>query len=414
MTIGDPHLIRRLFAAAYLSKSLAWSVVDLLMGYIIYKGMGFSAHLTVYLLFVFPLIGALSNVAIGALIDGLGTTRRVTLTAHLVGAVLTVVAALAQFYFSFDAPLFVVTGILFRVAFAVYDVPQTTMISLLPVTEADAGNYVRLRTALAAIGRLGVTVGNLILVGWSPAATRLTATIFLAACSLSIIITAAALLRAGKTDIARMRRSSSPPKINLPGGTGRLLISFMLAVSAMPLVSRLLIFAPGGSGPRWGAILLCTFTAGSVIGPLITPVTERRVGWRRAWLGSIALAVLTGDALAWTWIWPAVTAMMLALLHGIGLGMMGTLQWASASRLVRGHAARTGERTDGFLFGSVNFTIQSAIAIGALLMGPVLESFAAGSASASIGAILVLTLSGGAVATLLLDDKPLSVEATGR
>ena len=414
MTLGRSNLMRPLFAAAYLSKSLTWSCIDLLLGYFMYKSMGFSASATSILLFLFLIVGALSNIAVGVFIDRLGATLRMVLTLHFAGAMLTVLTAALQFCFAFNPILFVVVSILFRISFAAYDGPQTTLISLLPVTEEDAGTYVRLRTALAAVGRLVVTIATLIFTGWPASAVRVTATVLLVVCLLAIIATAASLLYAARLSGAAAPRRHSKTLGELPTGAGRLLISFVLAVAAMPLVSRLLIFAPNGAIPQWGALLLCIFTFGSVIGPLLTRFTETWLGWRRSWLGSIIVAVLAGDALSWTWLWPPLVTVTLALLHGVGLGMMGALQWISASRLVRRYAALTGRRTDGLFFGSVVFTVQCAVAIGALLLGSILDSFAAGMASASLNATLIMSISGAVVAALLLNENPLSTDTRGR
>jgi Na+/melibiose symporter-like transporter len=327
---------------------------------------------------------------------------------------LTVLTAALQFGFAFNPTLFVVASILFRIAFAAYDGPQTTLISLLPLTEDDAGNYVRLRSALAAVARFAVTIANLMFTGWPASAVRVAATIILVICLLAIVASAALLLRAARLSGVVAPQPHSRTTGELPIGAGRLLISFVLAVAAMPLVSRLLIFAPNGAIPQWGALLLCAFTFGSVVGPLLTEFTETRLGWRRSWVGSIIVAVLAGDALSWTWLWPPLVTVTLALVHGVGLGMMGALQWISASRSVRRYAALTGRRTDGLLFGSVVFTVQCAVAIGALLLGSILDSFAAATASASLKATLIMSISGSVVAVLLLKENPLSTETRGR
>ena len=398
--------VRRCFAAAYFSKSLAWSFNDVLLAFFLHVGLGYSAVDTGTLLFVLLIFGALSNILVGGLIDALKTERRILLDMHVWGALLIVATAWVQFGLAFEHSRgFILAAVVFRLAFALYDVPQTAMISLLPDGEAEAAGYVRLRSSLAAIGRLTVTVANLLLAGWPGPIVRLGASVVLALVSLAIIGTAWLLRRSAKRPTGRrLRPVSTSRRFALPMGTVRLLGSFALAVAAMPVISRLLIFAPSTATlPRLGAWLLVVFTLGSVVGPLLTMRIEKRHGWDFTWLGSIGLAVLSGDFLLYTIRGPVAIAFGLAFLHGVGLGVMGTLQWQTASSLVRDHAARTGQRTDGFLFGLVIFTIQCAVAIGSLLFAPLLDDFAAGGTSSAIIESALVSMSGVAIAALLVN-----------
>ncbi|WP_404713810.1 MFS transporter [Sphingomonas sp. MMS24-J13] len=398
--------VRRFFAAAYFSKSLAWSFTDVLMAFFLHVGIGYSAIDTGALLFVMLSFGALSNILVGLLIDALKTKRRILLDMHLCGALLIVATAWAQFGLAFEhSGGFILAALMFRLAFALYDVPQTAMISLLPDGDAEATAYVRLRSSLAAIARLAVTVANLLLAGWPGPIVHFGAGVVLAAISIAIISTAWLLRRSATRPAASGPRPvPKSRRFALPIGTVRLLGSFALAVAAMPVISRLLIFAPSTAAlPRLGAWLLVLFTLGSVAGPLLTTRIEKQHGWHRTWLGSIGLAVLSGDVLLFTIRGPVAIALGLAFLHGVGLGVMGTLQWQTASRLVRDHAARTGQRTDGFLFGLVIFTIQCAVAIGSLLFAPLLDDFAAGGTSSALIKSALVSMSGIAIAALLVN-----------
>jgi glycoside/pentoside/hexuronide:cation symporter, GPH family len=396
---------RRNFALAHFSKSLAWSLVDILQAYFLHVVLGLSAFDTARVLVVCVLFGACWNIIIGALVDLRGAGPARVLWVHFIGAVLTAVTIFMQFSVRKDLGELMVTGVLFRCAYALYDVPQTALTSILPVDEQDASVYIQLRSALSALARLAVA-------GTTLALGELPATIFrtglnwtLAGITLLIVLTAGTLLLATPSVRGGRTRPNPARRLALPQGAVKLLISLALSVTLLPIMSRLLIFAPAQPDfPHRGAWLVLAYTLGNVIAPFAVTRLEMRLGWRTLWLSSMALGVVSGDALAALIGDTTSVALVLSLVHGVGLGFVGVLEWEMASRLVRRHAAATGQRTDGMMFGLFIFVIQISVALASVLLGGLLDRFVKGEVGAIVMEIAAITLSGMVITPLMARD----------
>lgn len=394
--------LRFLFGAAHLSKSLVWSFVDLLFAYFVHDVVRLPAERTGQLIFVLVLFGALCDVGVGASLAYFRATLRTVLLIHLLGAVATALLLFVQFDIGQATSTWIlISGLLFRMAFSLYDVPQTALTSLLPANDAEARRYVHLRNVLSAIGRLAVTAAILGL-------TQLPALIFrdgvtgvLLLFSAVVIFTAAWLFYSSRTLIDRAARvRPQARRFAIPRELALLLLTFGMTVSLLATLNRLVIFTPH-DGP-W---LLFVFSIGSVAGPALAMPFKNRVGWRVACAVSVMLAVLAGDTLAFA---PGTAA---ALIYGIGLGAIGAYLWESAARLVAHHAAETGERIDAMVFGLIIFSIKISVALGSLILGSLIEGFQSGAPVSSAAIIVLTSISGICVAALLLNQRRVAVMA---
>lgn len=406
----DANVTRWSFGAAHLAKSLVWSTVDLLLAYFLIAILKMPSDVVTRLLFMLLIAGALFDVAVGVGLTWLQAGPATTLAVHMVGAVATSGALFAQFGLpDGHAPMVLAAGLCFRLAYALYDVPQSALTTLLPRDADDARAYVRLRTTLSAVARLGVTAANLGL-------AQLPATVFRAGgAALLTAFAAAMVLTAGVLSwIARPGAITRPerprlPWLQIPDGLWRLLLAFLISTTLWSTLSRLLIFSPATTlAPHLGPWLLVSFSVGSVVGPALAQKSEDLMGSRKAIVAMAALAVLAGNLFI---LRPASQAPGLsiveALIYGVGLGGAGAFLWQTASTVALAHRRSTGEHADGLVFGAVIFTIHVSIALGALVLGWLIEDFVHGGGH-GLAALAVLTsLAGAAVALLLLTDSRL-------
>lgn len=397
--------VRHRFAAAHFSKSLVWCFSDLLLAWFLHAVLHFPADQVALLMFVLLLFGAVCDAGIGALI----TWRRVTLATlirfHFFASIVTAITLWAQFANTGSIGTAAVTGILFRAAYALYDVSQTAMTSLLPRDSEDAHRYVTTRTTLGAVARLVVSAANFAIAQLPAALFAQGATRLLLGFSVLAVATAWILRDAGVAHPIPASRERTPRgSLRPPSGTLPILMAFFISTLGFATLSRLLLFYPSAPAfPALGAWLLLLFSVGTVAGPPLALRCIRRMGWKYSCLASTGLGMVCALPLLMSLkAWPLSVA---AFGYGIGLGATGGLLWQGASDVIRGHAELTGERADGLVFGLVIFTIHIAIAIGALPLAILLPAIASGKAI--FGLCLAITWGSGAtvVALLLLHHR---------
>ena len=387
-----------------------WSFADLLLAFYFHEVLHLEGVRTGQLLFALLIFGALCDVGVGVALTYFRAGWRGILLIHFLGSIATAVTLFGQFNVdSQPVGLLLLSGMLFRLAYALYDVPQTALTSLLPVDDSDARRYVRLRTTLSAVARLAVTGANLGLAQLSAAIFDGSENLVLLIFGIAIVATSASLFRVA-SGVERRRETPKPAgQFEVPPGLARLLLAFVVAVAFFPTLSRLLIFIPStDTSPYLGAWLLFAFCIGTVLGPTFALKAEDAAGTRGACVLSVLLAVLSGDLLA---LFPHTAlplSAVIAVAYGTGLGAVGALLWEAVTRLVISHAATTGQRADAMVFGLVIFSIQVSIAIGSLVLGELLEGFRQSDDPAHFWTAAITTGSGLLTVALLLGQSTLS------
>lgn len=389
--------VRYRFGAAHLAKSLIWSATDLLLAWFLHTMLHMPAARVATLLFVLLLFGACCDALVGVLASWLRLTRRGLLWLHLAGSLATALTLVAQFAPGADWDQALVTGMLFRIAFAFYDVPQTALTTLLPADSADAARYVALRNVLSAAARLGVTVANLAIFQL-PAAVLAHGTVLFASFGALATFSALALSFELATQAQPLfeRRPLPALRFDLPPGTWRMLLAFLVSVAGLATLSRVLIFTPGQ-----GALLLLLFSVGTVAGPLLVQRVVTRLGWNRAAAAAILFTGLSAIPLT---LRPDAATLPAGFAYGVGLSGVGTLLWQMASDIIREHARNTGARSDGLVFGLVIFVIHLAVAIGALPLGLLIPVVARGAGAGLTGGTIIWA--SGALLWALLARSP--------
>ncbi len=379
---GDAERVRNRsrYALAHGTRSIAWSAVDLLLAWHLHVVVGLSGFATSTVLFVFLLTGSIASLAIGYGLSDARAPARVYVRLQLYAAVAAALLLACQFL-AHDVVAVIVAGLGFRIAFAIQDVTQNCLASLLPDDDADTDTYARLHIVLSSGARLVVLAMHLALARLEGMAER------------GVVIGVMAVLTVvgafGLRNVAFPETRPSPSAFSWRAkrpGLGRLLAGFALATMLMPTLTRLLIFLPAVPGqPDFASVMVAAYYIGSMTGPIVHARIGRRDPGRDtaplcAGIAALSCVVVLLPA-------PPLLREAAAAVHGVALSMLVVRLWAGAAFAARSDAS------DGFVFGSVTFTMHIAAALGALALGPLIEGVEAGSLSAA-GAILALTASG--------------------
>lgn len=325
------------------------------------------------------LVSAAIDLAVGA-----GLARRLTTASsasqlQMIGAVLCSIALVAVFLGAWVSPVHrfayaITAGIVFRLAFAVYDIPQNALMAL-----ATGDATARLRIASTRIW-------------FSGAATLVVATLVgpLVArqgdiSAMQLLLGVAALFGVMAIASARMLHRllrDKEPEAPVPAGPNPVskpwpaafwwLLLVMIATSVFtPAFGKLEpYFAAYALGsPWWGGVIILLMASGIVIGqPLWMRLCTRTPG---GWV-MLANALLQIGALALFWISgvtnPALSALA-AFLFGLGNGGVGMVQWAMFSETV----ARMGAGRTGLSYGLFSAASKLSLALGGLLIAMALD-----------------------------------------
>lgn len=395
--IGRSNRVR--FGSAHMARSLGWSTIDMILAWHLHTVVGLSGESVSVLLFVFLVIGSATNLFVGCLLTWLDADGRDYVRLQLLGSIAAATLLVAQFLVM-DTWWVVVVGIAFRVAYAVQDVPQNALGSLLPSDAGDAKIYARLHVILSSAARLVAIGGHLLLLQADGSISRAVALVGIAA----LVIASAGGLCGVRFPVRAEAIARRPMvRAGIPVGAPQLLFGFSLAAMLLPTVNRLLIFSPGAQDqPHLGAWMLAAFYTGSMAGPLVQARATSILGERDAVLASVGAAVVSGAMV----IVPTIPILreLGAVVHGLALSVIGVRLWATAAAIAM-RDAESGRNRDGLIFGAVIVTTQLSMAFGALLLGPLIDTYEAGDRGAGIVALFLTGVGGLLIAGLEVRQK---------
>jgi hypothetical protein len=355
------------FALVHAARSLGWSSVDLMLAWHLHVVVGFSGPSVSYLLFACLAVGSSTSFAVGWLLSKHRATGRTYVRLQLVGAMASGTLLAAQFL-SMNQLWAVVISIAFRIAYSVQDVPQNALASMLPEDGDDSKVYARLHMTLSSAARLVVIGAHLLFLENGAIDRHVAITVMAVAMSAS----AFGLLGA-----------------RFPHGFG-------FAGALLPALSRMLIFSPDASSQiGFGSWMLAAFYVGSIAGPTVHARLAAVMDEHQA-CAIWTVAAMIGGAIMILPIGPVFREVSAAV-HGLALNAIGVRLWARAAHVAREEAG------GGFVFGAVIPTLHVSSALGALLMGPLIEPYENGSALAAVSALTMTSL--GAMLILLLDVR---------
>ncbi len=390
----QPSNLRR-FGAAHAARSLGWSVVDLLFAWHLHVNVGMTGVETGWWLFLLLGIGGVATLLTGFMLSRWATDGHMVVWIQIPATIAAAILLCVQFQAS-KTCLVLVAGAAFRIFYAVQDVAQNMLTSLLPQDDRDADRYAQLRVTLSAGARCCVVTGFAVSVRILPA-------------MLAIIAVATIASAVSLRCLIFPRRPKPRDRMDgsiylMPAGLARLLLGWSTAAMLLPTLNRLLIFSASPPLlPGSGIWLLAGFYLGSMAGPL----------WKRPAPGEL-LAMTTLSALSMIVVVAGVPGLAVqvagAALHGMALSAFGVQLWAATSRLAITRA-RIGHRADGIIFGSVILTLHLASAAGMLVAGPLIEGVEA-ARPAFVFAAVAITILGAFLLTILgRSGKTTPVEA---
>lgn len=370
-------------------------MVDLLLAWHLHRVIGQSAWTVSILMTVFLATGALANLTIGYVLTARNAAASSYVRLQMVGAGAAAVALAGQFL-ARDIVVVTLVGILFRIAYAMQDVPQNALGSLLPTDDRDAVRYARLRVMLSGAMRVVAILLHLMLLQID---RRIADAIAFA--GIGALGFASAVALQGLTFPVRpvRRAAAAPAAPPCPRGLPRLLLGFAIAGALLPTLNRLLIFSPGIEGrvPHFGSWMLAAFCLGSIAGPEVHGRLARGRGEAAPLLAGVAIAI--GSAALATFVTSLSLRGVAIMLHGIGLSVIGVHLWASAARIAMRDGA-IGQRRDALVASAVILTSHVSMAVGALFLAPLIDAYEAGDPGAALAALLLVC--GGGLAILVL------------
>lgn len=284
---GRGFALRSAFGAGHFAKSAAWYLTDLLLAYYVHVRVGLSAWDTGLLLFSSMAFGAVLDLLAAFLLRRAEGNRGRILSIQFVAGLATAAALLAIFTplgaEAYPLAQLAAALALFRVAYAFYDVAQNGLVSLLPESEEDARLYVVWRQALSGLARIGVASLGLLLLKEGAAGREGLAA---GGIALLIAVTSAWLFRwAGRSEPPGTLASAQ--WFALPRGLARLLLAGAALAGPLSLAARMVPFVESQDrNYEAGAALLFAFVLGTLVGPMVLPLSPRgraaaRPHWRR-------------------------------------------------------------------------------------------------------------------------------------
>ncbi len=379
---------RQLYAAGHFARTLSWSFVDLALGYHLHVRLGLSAAHTGQLLAISLAYSSVLDLLLAAVFTRLRNQQRLALRLQLIGGLGTAASACLLFSpSSATEPAFLpllAASLLFRTCYAVYDVAQNALTSLLPRDENEAMRYVSARAVVVPISKLCIAAALFGVVG-SPASAG-SGSALLICMIIGILIVAAALPLACVATPAQPATAIRPFAGALPLPA---LLPVLLAAAAetalVGLAGRLFPFADQC------AALTFAMVAGMVVAPwlhlrLRPPLCSET--------GLIALmSVLAIAAVCVYQAKPSLpVAIACAAVHGAAVASVGLVLWRRTALIARRHAARSGREDDLSCFALLTGTMKLSIAASSLLLGQLLPGIQAGDpvTSAALVSLVVV------------------------
>lgn len=406
-----PVAPRQLYAAGHFSRTLIWSFTDLVLGYYLHARVGLSGAQTGFLLFLSLSYSSVLDVLMAGLFLRAKDQKRIALSLQLVGGIGTALTGCLLFFpFTVDGnntdtfALLLICSLLFRTSYAVYDVSQNALTSLLPVSDVDAVRYVSLRAIVVPVSKLCIAASVFVVIGDAPVRRAGTELAICAAIGVLIVVSATLLLR---QPLALVH--GSPTAALAPLFPVKHLVSMLVAAAAeigmVGLTGRFFPFA--GNAGTSGAALTFAMVGGMVAAPFAVTRLMRRQNGEQC-----AAVVLTVASLAGASVFllstTGVAAMVSAAVYGAGTGGVCVLIWRRVALIARQHAVLTGKRDDLTCFALLTGTMKLSMAVSSIMLGNLLDGFEAHGTNA-IAMIVAVTVVGGLVSVAALTWVPLRV-----
>lgn len=381
--------LRHLYAAGHFARTLAWSFVDLALGFYLHARLGLSAAHTGQLLAISLAYSSVLDLLLAAMFTRLRNQHRLALRLQLIGGLGTAASACLLFSpgpanGSAFLPL-LAASLLFRTCYAVYDVAQNALTSLLPRDEDEAMRYVSTRAVVVPISKLCIAAALFGVVG-APASPGSSGNELLIGMIIGVLITCAALPLACVSTPSRLSAAKMP-------GTGALPLPALLPVLLAAAAETALVGLAGRMFPfaDQGATLTFAMVAGMVVAPWLCLRLHSSL---HSETGMIALmSVLAVAAVGGYQARPSLpVAIACASAHGAAVASVGLVLWRRTALIAHRHAARSGREDDLSCFALLTGTMKLSIAASSLLLGQLLPGIQAGDPGTAAALIALVAV----------------------
>lgn len=426
--VGEATVFAGVYGVAHFGKSLLWNASELLFAFFLTEACGLRGAQMGQILGLSLAVNAVADLCIGQF---LRERVRSTLTAarfQLAGAIISG-AAFVAFACTGSAPSEIRFGyalcaiLVFRLAYALFDNPQNTILALATATDAERARLSSVRFVFGGLAKIGLASVFAPLLQGQHAAVQASRFAGLAVVLVVVAVAASALLhrQAARTSgLAAPRQSAGQAGEGGVSGWGSarfFLLVFATAIGFSIFAKLEPYFATYVLQSRLhgGTMMLCV-AAGWVLGQPLWVAIARRAGL----VGTLQLAAVTLIAGLAGFVLLArgevfVTGLV-SFVYGLGTGGVGMAQWAILAAISSGLKGRFGGTA---AFGLFTCCSKLGLATAVFGLGALLEVTdyrAAGDAFAPVflvmtgaplvGALLVLLLSAGAAPGRPRENSP--------
>jgi Na+/melibiose symporter-like transporter len=379
---------RHLYAAGHFARTLVWSFVDLVLGYYLHTRLGLSAAHTGQLLAISLAYSSLLDLLLAAVFTRLRNQQRLALRLQLIGGLGTAASACLLFSPGNAAePAFLpllVASLLFRTCYAVYDVAQNALTSLLPRDEDEAMRFVSTRAVVVPISKLCIASALFGVV--DAPASQGSGNALLICMIIGVLIAAAALPLACLATPPGPSATRMPAAVALPLPA---LLPVLLAAAAetalVGLAGRLFPFA------EHGAALTFAMVAGMVVAPWLCLRLRSTLHSETGMLALMSVLAV-GAVGVYLAIPSAPIAVACAAIHGTAVASVGLVLWRRTALIARRHAVHSGRDDDLSCFALLTGTMKLSIAASSLLLGEVLPGVQAGDPGTSAALVSLVAI----------------------
>lgn len=393
----------RAYGVGHYGKSLVWYSSELLFAYFLTEACGLPPRAMGVVLALSLVINGATDMVMGHLLRRLAGTISAAARLHFAGSILAG-AALLLFLATGLVPeawrlvYALVTGLVFRLAYALYDVPQNAVLGMI-ASDRLRTNVSALRFVGAGLATLSIAVtAPLLLAGSATDKARAFTVFALVLWSLGMV-SAGWFWRAARGGTAgaetprspegTMRRPSLP--VRLPMGLISVLAAECGLAACASVFTRLEPYFAATvltSSLARGTVMACVALGGLAGQPLWTTVVERTTP-SSAFRASGAMAITGALTFLLFGAHSLVLTAAAALLLGAGLGGLSMLLWAAAGACAASPALSGRHLAPTQVFGLLTLCIKVGCAIAILVVSEILV-WRAGDRQAVVSALALI------------------------
>lgn len=408
--LGRPDSWRStaVYGLAHLGKSLFWYAGEILFAFYLTEQVGLRAAQMGVVLGLGLIVSAAIDFIIAMNFHRTLSSAAAAGRLQFLGSILCAGAFLGVFLgfwipASASFAYALVAGLAFRVAYAIFDLPQNALMALATSDSASRDRVASTRIWFSGVAILivALAVGPLVAdPGSSAGAMRYLLLALLV--GVPAVVGAGALARVvNRGDVVLRLPADKPDFPRLPAAFW-LMVALMVVTSlATPIFSKLEPYLAGFviRSPLWGGVIITAMALGIVLGQPIWAMLCRR---RPRAVVMIAAAGAQIVALLGFLVWPIDQQSGLAVaafVFGLGNGGVGMVLWGAFSETV----ARSAKGREGLFYASFTATAKVTLGIGGLGLGAVLALIDyRGSESPTIVTLMTTIPAAGAVVIVLI------------